>query len=139
MKEIISQLISLVEIQKDQTSTLVSTIEKVMDEKVYTSDNITGSRLLEIITSHQAESVSLVDSRSVDVDDRLKKIQELFYQLASVNEDRRIVCSTRISEAANSTSCSSIYQCSGQFFDVPENFNFPRVSICDAMQFWYLG
>ena len=42
MKEILSQVISFCEIQKEQTSTLVSTIEKAIDEKAYDSGNITG-------------------------------------------------------------------------------------------------
>ena len=73
------------------------------------------------------------------MDNKLKTIQESFYQFASGNEGGRIMNSPQNSIAANSTSCTNLYQYSGRFFDVPEIFEFPKVSIRDAMRFWYLG
>ena len=92
MKAILSQLTTLTGIQKDQTSTLVSTIENSIDKKAYDFGNINESQLREILASHQSESANLIDSRLVGVDDRLK-IQESLYQLASSNENHRIVYS----------------------------------------------
>ena len=114
MKEVLSHVISLAQIQKDQTSTLVSTIEKAIDEKAYDSGNITGSRLREILASYQSESANLVDSRLLSVDDKLKKIQESFYQFASGNEDRQMINSQQNSIATNLTSRTNLYQYSSR-------------------------
>lgn len=139
MKEILSQVISICEIQKEQTSTLVSTIEKAIDEKAYDSGNITGSRLREILASHQSESTNLVDDRLLAMDGRLKTIQESFYDLASGNEQHIVCSATDNSRALANLNSINLYQYSGRFFDVPQTFEFPKVSIRDGIRFWYLG
>ena len=52
MREILQQLTSLVQTQNAQTSTLVATIEKAIDEKMNNSGNVTGSRLREMISQY---------------------------------------------------------------------------------------
>ena len=115
MKEILSQVISICEIQKEQTSTLVSTIEKAIDEKAYDSGNITGSRLREILASHQSESTNLVDDRLLAMDGRLKTIQESFYDLASGNEQHIVCSATDNSRALANLNSINLYQYSGRF------------------------
>ena len=125
--------------KKKQTSTLVSTIEKAIDEKAYDSGNITGSRLREILASHQSKSANLVDGRLLAMNDRLKTIQESFYNFAIGNEQRIVCAAPDNSRALVNSTRINIYQYSGRFYDVPQTFEFPKVSIQDGIRFWYLG
>ena len=86
MKEILTQVISLCEIQKEPTATLVSTVEEAIDKKVYDSDNINSSRLCEILADHQAKSSGIVNGRLLVMNERLKSIQESFHSIASGSE-----------------------------------------------------
>ena len=86
MKEILTQIISLCEIQKEQIANLVSAIEEAINKEAYNSSNITGSQLHEILADHQAKSSDLVDGRLLVMNERLKSIQESFHNIASGSE-----------------------------------------------------
>ena len=118
---------------------MVSTIEEAIDKKAYDSGNITGSRLCEILDDHQAKSSELVDGRLQAMNERLKSVQEEFHDIASGSEQHVICAPPDNNSATVDSRKSNIYQYSGQFFDVLETFEFPKVNIHDGMQFWYLG
>ena len=52
MKDIMVQIVALTQFQSDHTSTLVSTIERAIDENTYDSWNITVSRLRDVLTQY---------------------------------------------------------------------------------------
>ena len=83
MTNIRIQVISLAQVQKYQTETLVATLKSEIDKRVWDSGNITGSGLCEIMALYQSESSSLVDNRILLVDHQLKLIQQSFFELAS--------------------------------------------------------
>ena len=140
IKEILSQTIILAQVQKEQETTLVAALESAIDNKAWDSGNITGSRLREILDSYQSQSSKLVDVRLQSVDTQLKLIQESFFELTSGRgneQPRRIIPIIR--DNTNTKICSNVYQYNGQFYDVPETFEFPKVILRDAMRFWYIG
>ena len=73
------------------------------------------------------------------MNDRLKTIQESFYNFAIGNEQRIVCAAPDNSRALVNSTRINIYQYSGRFFDVPQMFEFPKVSIRDGMRCWYLG
>ena len=73
------------------------------------------------------------------MNERLKLIQDSFHNIASESE-QHVVCAAPDNNRVPIDSIKiNLYQYSGQFFDVPEIFELPKVNICNGMQFWYLG
>jgi hypothetical protein len=111
----------------EQTGSVIEAVHKAIEEKALESGNVTGSRLLEVLNEFQADSLTAVDKRLVEIRN----------EFASGGNSHQ--ATTNNNNTAAGGTATNMFAYKGRFYAVPESFQFPKVNLRQAIRFWLLG
>ena len=113
----------------DQTNKVIEAVQKAMEDKAWDSGHVTGSRLLEVLNEFQQKSLTSVDQRLVEIRNEFSQQSQ---QLPHSPTGR-----TNTQQPTGVAANAFAYN--GRYYSVPENFQFPKGKLRDALRFWLLG
>jgi len=120
-----------------QTSQIISAVKDAIEEKAWDSGHVTGTKLLEVLTKFQSESLQSVDQRLGDIRTEFSRALALGRGGNVSNGLEEYALPTRKQGAPGTASTLFTYK--GKMYAVPENFNFPKVKLREATRFWLCG
>jgi hypothetical protein len=138
LKEILNNVSELVVNIRDQTARITETVKTAIDEKSWDSGQVTGTRLREILATFQEESMGAVNTRLDGIRAEFQRVaaggggaeEEDNLNNFDVDEEER-------EGTQRQPSCTFAYN--GHFYDVPQDFGFPKVTLRQGLRFWLRG
>jgi hypothetical protein len=137
LKEILQTVTEVVCSLKDQTARIIEVVKTTIDEKSWDSGQVTGSRLREILATFHEEAMGAVNSRLDGIVAEFQRISGGVDggdggNLHNFDGDEEERAGTE-----RQPNCTFAY--GGHFYDVPQGFCFPKVTLREGLRFWLKG
>jgi hypothetical protein len=138
LKEILNQVSELVVKFSDHTTQVTEAVKLAIDEKSWDSGHVTGSRLREILTSFQEASLGAVNARLDSIRAEFHRVAENGGGAEDDNNMNPFDEGDKLIEGRQGQP-SATFAYNGHFYDVPQDFCFPKATLREGLRFWLQG
>ncbi len=117
----------------DQTQKVIQAVKTAVEDQAWDSGHVTGARLIEVLNEFQEKSLKKVDERLVQIRNEFSNHHDGGHGGERPQQPRRE------EQVGAVTTTVNTYSYKGRFFAVPEDFEFPKPKLREAIRFWLCG